>query len=173
MMDTALDAQANVMRSSLADTTLEAAGSRGMKYAGVVFLLYALYRDDGLTGRLLRGHGVEFGEIRRLMGEIPNCSLEDGEKPILGLSSRRILKQANDTVEILRYVQGNERIALLLSKHGISLPEQQPTREQVLAAAKTGVRLTRLFNPRQDRRAGVDYLAYTRLMLEAAMNEEK
>lgn len=170
IVDAILDAQVRAICSSLADTTLEAAKSRGMRYAGVAFLLYALYRDEGLAGRLLREHGVESGEIRRLMGEIPNCPLEDGEKPVLGLSSRRILKHANDTVEILRYVQGNERIDSLLSKHGISLPELQPTQEQVLAAATTGVQLTRLFTPRQDRHASVDYLSYTRLMLEAALN---
>ena len=171
-MDAVLDARVRAMRSSLADVTLEAARSRGMKYAGVVFLLYALYRDEGLTGRLLREHGVESGEIRRLMGEIPNMPLADGEKPVPNLSTRRILKHANDTLEILRYLQGNGQVAGLLASHGIGKPDRQPTQAQVLAAAQAGIEAAGPLAPGQDYGMDPGYLARVRLMLEAALNGE-
>lgn len=170
---TTLDMQIQAMRDTIAATALDAAQSRGVRHAGDAFLLYALYRDEGLTGRMLRGRGVESGEVRRLMGDIPNRPLESDGKPVLDESSRRILKHANDTVEILRHVQRDGRVAALLAAHGIGLPALQPTQEQVMAASRTGILLAQSASPYADRRVGVDYLAYTRLMLEAAMNEEK
>lgn len=99
-------------------------------------VLYALYRDDGFAGRLLRAHGLESAEIRRLMGTVPNMPLADGGKPVPNLSTRRILKHANDTLEVLRYLQGNDQVAGLLASHGIGKPDRQPTQAQVLAAAR-------------------------------------
>lgn len=107
-MDSTSDKRIAAMRGSLMDTALEAAGSRGQRLAGVAHVLYALYRDDGFAGRLLRAHGLESAEIRRLMGTVPNMPLADGGKPVSNLSTRRILKHANDTVEVLRYLQGND-----------------------------------------------------------------
>lgn len=96
-MDSTSDKRIAAMRSSLMDTALEAAESRGQGLAGVAHALYALYRDDGFAGRLLRAHGLESAEIRRLMGTVPNMPLADGGKPVPNLSTRRILKHANDT----------------------------------------------------------------------------
>lgn len=169
-MDSTLDKRIAAMRGSLMDTALEAAESRGQRLAGVAHVLYALYRDDGFAGRLLRAHGLESAEIRRLMGTVPNMPLADGGKPVPNLSTRRILKHANDTLEILRYLQGNDQVAGLLASHGIELPERQPTREQVEAASRTGVNLAQTVSPNRGRQVGVDYLSYTRLMLEAALN---
>lgn len=103
-MDSTLDKRIAAMRSSLMDTALEAAESRGQGLAGVAHVLYALYRDDGFAGRLLRAHGLESAEIRRLMGTVPNMPLADGGKPVPNLSTRRILKHANDTLEVLRHL---------------------------------------------------------------------
>lgn len=105
-MDSTLDKRIAAMRGSLMDTALEAAESRGQRLAGVAHTLYALYRDDGFAGRLLRAHGLESAEIRLLMGMVPNMPLADGGKPVPNLSTRRILKHANDTLEVLRYLQG-------------------------------------------------------------------
>lgn len=126
-MDSTLDKRIAAMRGSLMDTALEAAESRGQRLAGVAHVLYALYRDDGFAGRLLRAHGLESAEIRRLMGTVPNMPLADGGKPVPNLSTRRILKHANDTLEILRYLQGNDQVAGLLASHGIGKPDRQPT----------------------------------------------
>lgn len=126
-MDSTLDKRIAAMRSSLMDTALEAAESRGQGLAGVAHVLYALYRDDGFAGRLLRAHGLESAEIRRLMGTVPNMPLADGGKPVPNLSTRRILKHANDTLEVLRYLQGNDQVAGLLASHGIGKPDRQPT----------------------------------------------
>lgn len=114
-MDSTLDKRIAAMRGSLMDTALEAAESRGQRLAGVAHVLYALYRDDGFAGRLLRAHGLESAEIRRLMGTVPNMPLADGGKPVSNLSTRRILKHANDTLEVLRYLQGNDQVAGLLA----------------------------------------------------------
>ena len=78
-MDSTLDKRIAAMRGSLMDTALEAAESRGQRLAGVAHVLYALYRDDGFAGRLLRAHGLESAEIRRLMGTVPNMPLADGD----------------------------------------------------------------------------------------------
>lgn len=53
-MDSTLNKRIAAMRGSLMDTALEAAESRGQRLAGVAHVLYALYRDDGFAGRLLR-----------------------------------------------------------------------------------------------------------------------
>lgn len=127
-MDSTLDKRIAAMRGSLMDTALEAAESRGQRLAGVAHVLYALYRDDGFAGRLLRAHGLESAEIRRLMGTVPNMPLADGGKPVPNLSTRRILKHANDTLEILRYLQGNDQVARLLASHGIGKPASQRRR---------------------------------------------
>lgn len=160
---------------SLAGIALEAARSRGQKQAGPAHLLYALYMDEGLTGQLLRAHGVKSGEIRRLMGEIPNRPLGKRGNPVPDAPCRRILAHANDTVEILRRIQDDEQVAALLASHGIDRPALQPTQGQVTAAADTGMRIARTLGLRHDRKADVDQLAYTRLMLEAAlaMDERK
>lgn len=138
-MDSTLDKRIAAMRGSLMDTALEAAESRGQGLAGVAHVLYALYRDDGFAGRLLRAHGLESAEIRRLMGTVPNMPLADGGKPVPNLSTRRILKHANDTLEVLRYLQGNDQVAGLLASHGIGKPDRQPTQAQVLAAAQADI----------------------------------
>lgn len=169
-MDSTLDKRIAAMRGSLMDTALEAAESRGQRLAGVAHVLYALYRDDGFAGRLLRAHGLESAEVRRLMGEVPNMPLPDGEKPAPGVSTRRILGHANDTVEILRYIQGNGQVASLLASHGIGKPDRQPTQAQVLAAARAGVEAAGLLAPGWDWKTDPDYLARVRLMLEAALN---
>lgn len=135
-MDSTSDKRIAAMRSSLMDTALEAAESRGQGLAGVAHALYALYRDDGFAGRLLRAHGLESAEIRRLMGTVPNMPLADGGKPVPNLSTRRILKHANDTLEVLRYLQGNDQVAGLLASHGIGKPDRQPTQAQVLPRRK-------------------------------------
>lgn len=69
-----------------------------------------------------------------------------------------------------RHVQRDSHVELLLRAHGIELPEHQPTREQVEAASRTGVNLAQTVSPNRGRQVGVDYLSYTRLMLEAALN---
>lgn len=61
-MDSTLDKRIAAMRGSLMDTALEAAESRGQRLAGVAHTLYALYRDDGFAGRLLRAPG--YSEIQ-------------------------------------------------------------------------------------------------------------
>lgn len=139
-MDSTLDKRIAAMRGSLMDTALEAAESRGQRLAGVAHTLYALYRDDGFAGRLLRAHGLESAEIRLLMGMVPNMPLADGGKPVPNLSTRRILKHANDTLEVLRYLQGNDQVAGLLASHGIGKPDRQPTQAQVLATAHAALR---------------------------------
>jgi len=88
------------------------------------------------------------------------------------LSTRRILKHANDTLEILRYLQGNDQVAGLLASHGIGKPDRQPTQAQVLAAAQAGVEAAGLLAPGRDYGMDPDHLARVRLMLEAAMNGE-
>lgn len=169
-MDSTLDKRIAAMRGSLMDTALEAAESRGQRLAGVAHVLYALYRDDGFAGRLLRAHGLESAEIRRLMGTVPNMPLADGGKPVPNLSTRRILKHANDTLEILRYLQGNDQVAGLLASHGIGKPDRQPTQAQVLAAARAGVEAAGLLAPGRDYGMDPSYLARVRLMLEAALD---
>ena len=149
-MDSTLDKRIAAMRSSLMDTALEAAESRGQRLAGVAHVLYALYRNDGFAGRLLRAHGLESAEIRRLMGTVPNMPLTDGGKPVSNLSTRRILKHANDTLEVLRYLQGNDQVAGLLASHGIGKPDRQPTQAQVLAAAQAGVEAAGPLAPGRD-----------------------
>lgn len=171
-MDSTSDKRIAAMRGSLMDTALEAAESRGQGLAGVAHVLYALYRDDGFAGRLLRAHGLESAEIRRLMGTVPNMPLADGGKPVPNLSTRRILKHANDTLEILRYLQGNDQVAGLLASHGIGKPDRQPTQAQVLAAAQAGIEAAGLLAPGRDYGMDPDHLARVRLMLEAAMNGE-
>lgn len=166
-MDSTLDKRIAAMRGSLMDAALEAAASRGQRLAGAAHVLYALYRDDGFAGCLLRAHGVESAEIRRLIGEVPNMPLPDGGKPAPGVSTRRILGHANDTVEILRYVQGNGQVAALLASHGIEKPDRQPTQAQVLAAVRAGIETAG-----RDWKTDPDYLARVRLMLEAALNEK-
>lgn len=171
-MDSTLDKRIAAMRGSLMDAALEAAESRGQRLAGVAHVLYALYRDDGFAGRLLRAHGLESAEIRRLMGTVPNMPLADGGNPVPNLSTRRILKHANDTLEILRYLQGNDQVAGLLASHGIGKPDRQPTQAQVLAAAQAGVEASGPLAPERDYGMNPDHLARVRLMLEAAMNGE-
>lgn len=169
-MDSTLDKRIAAMRGSLMNTALEAAESRGQRLAGVAHVLYALYRDDGFAGRLLRAHGLESAEIRRLMGTVPNMPLADGGKPVPNLSTRRILKHANDTLEILRYLQGNDQVAGLLASHGIGKPDRQPTQAQVLAAAQASVEVAGLLAPGRDYGMDPSYLARVRLMLEAALD---
>lgn len=165
-----LNQQIADMRAALEETAMEAARSRGQRYMKVSHVLYALYMRDGIVGRLLRGHGIDSADIRRLMGEQPNEPLKDGENPVPWVSARRIIRHANDPVEILRYVQGNDMAAGLLSAHGIGYPEHQPTREQVVAASHVGVTLAQTMNPGRGADLGVEYLAYVRLMLEAGTN---
>lgn len=62
-MDSTLDKRIAAMRGSLMDTALEAAESRGQRLAGVAHTLYALYRDDGFAGRLLRAHGLGVADV--------------------------------------------------------------------------------------------------------------
>lgn len=167
---TTLKEQIQALMDSLADTALSAAESRHQSQAGEAHLLYALYRNDGLVGSMLRGHGLESSKIRLLMSDIPNRPLKMGEDPVLSASSRHILHDAHDAVEVLRHVQRDSHVELLLRVHGIELPERQPTREQVEAASRTGVNLAQTVSPNRGRQVGVDYLSYTRLMLEAALN---
>lgn len=167
---TTLKEQIQALMDSLADTALSAAESRHQSQAGEAHLLYALYRNDGLVDSMLRGHGLESSEIRLLMSDIPNRPLKTGEDPVLSTSSRRILHDAHDAVEVLRHVQRDSHVELLLRAHGIELPERQPTREQVEAASRTGINLAQTVSPNRGRQVGVDYLSYTRLMLEAALN---
>lgn len=108
---------------SLADTALSAAESRHQSQAGEAHLLYALYRNDGLVGSMLRGYGLESSEIRLLMSDIPNRPLKMGEDPVLSSSSRHILHDAHDAVEVLRHVQRDSHVELLLRAHGIELPD--------------------------------------------------
>lgn len=171
-MDSTSDKRIAAMRGPLMDTALEAAESRGQGLAGVAHVLYALYRDDGFAGRLLRAHGLESAEIRLLMGMVPNMPLADGGKPVPNLSTRRILKHANDTVEVLRYLQGNDQVAGLLASHGIGKPDRQPTQAQVLAAARAGVEAAGPLAPGRDYGMDPGYLARVRLMLEAALDGE-
>ena len=163
---TTLKEQIQALMDSLADTALSAAESRHQSQAGEAHLLYALYRNDGLVGSMLRGHGLESSEIRLLMSDIPNRPLKTGEDPVLSTSSRRILHDAHDAVEVLRHVQRDSHVELLLRAHGIELPE----REQVEAASRTGINLAQTVSPNRGRQVGVDYLSYTRLMLEATLN---
>lgn len=58
-MDSTLNKRIAAMRGSLMDAALEAAESRGQRLVGVAHVLYALYRDDGFAGRLLRAHGLD------------------------------------------------------------------------------------------------------------------
>ena len=171
-MDSTLDKRIAAMRGSLMDAALEAAESRGQRLAGVAHVLYALYHDDGFAGRLLRAHGLESAEIRLLMGAVPNMPLADGAKPVPNLSTRRILKHANDTLEVLRYLQGNGQVAGLLASHGIGKPDRQPTQAQVLAAAQAGIEAAGPLAPGRDCGMDPGYLARVRLMLEAALNGE-
>lgn len=167
---TTLKEQIQALMDSLADTALSAAESRHQSQAGEAHLLYALYWNDGLVGSMLRGHGLESSEIRLLMSDIPNRPLKMGEDPVLSSPSRHILHDAHDAVEVLRQVQRDSHVELLLRAHGIELPEHQPTRKQVEAASRTGVNLAQTVSPNRGRQVGVDYLSYTRLMLEAALN---
>lgn len=170
MDNRSLNEQIADMRGALEETAVEAARSRGQRLVKVAHVLYALYRRDGIVGRLLRAHGVDSADIRRLMGEHSNEPLKGGENPVPWVSVRRILASANDPVEVLRYVQGSDMVAGLLSAHGIGYPEHQPTREQVIAASHVGVTLARTMNPGRGADLGVEYLAYVRLMLEAGTN---
>lgn len=77
---TTLEEQIQALMDSLADTALSAAESRHQSQAGEAHLLYALYRNDGLVGSILRGHGLESSEIRLLMSDIPNRPL-NGRRP--------------------------------------------------------------------------------------------
>lgn len=157
---TTLEEQIQALMDSLADTALSAAESRHQSQAGEAHLLYALYRNDGLVGSILRGHGLESSEIRLLMSDIPNRPLKMGEDPVLSSSSRHILHDAHDAVEVLRQVQRDSHVELLLRAHGIELPEHQPTREQVEAASRTGVNLAQTVSPNRGRQVGVDYLVF-------------
>lgn len=78
---TTLKEQIQALMDSLADTALSAAESRHQSQAGEAHLLYALYRNDGLVGSMLRGHGLESSEIRLLMSDIPEPSVENGRRP--------------------------------------------------------------------------------------------
>lgn len=120
---TTLKEQIQALMDSLADTALSAAESRHQSQAGEAHLLYALYRNDGLVGSILRGHGLESSEIRLLMSDIPNRPLKMGEDPVLSASSRHILHDAHDAVEVLRQVQRDSHVELLLRAHGIELPD--------------------------------------------------
>lgn len=73
---TTLEEQIQALMDSLADTALSAAESRHQSQAGEAHLLYALYRNDGLVGSMLRGYGLESSEIRLLMSDIPNRPLK-------------------------------------------------------------------------------------------------
>ena len=126
---TTLEEQIQALMDSLADTALSAAESRHQSQAGEAHLLYALYWN-GLVGSMLRGHGLESSEIRLLMSDIPNRPLKMGEDPVLSASSRHILHDAHDAVEVLRHVQRDSHVELLLRAHGIELPERQPTRSR-------------------------------------------
>lgn len=84
---TTLKEQIQALMDSLADTALSAAESRHQSQAGEAHLLYALYRNDGLVGSILRGHGLESSEIRLLMSDIPNRPLKMGEDPVLSSPS--------------------------------------------------------------------------------------
>ena len=119
---TTLEEQIQALMDSLADTALSAAESRHQSQAGEAHLLYALYRNDGLVGSMLRGYGLESSEIRLLMSDIPNRPLKMGEDPVLSSSSRHILHDAHDAVEVLRHVQRDSHVELLLRAHGIELP---------------------------------------------------
>lgn len=92
---TTLKEQIQALMDSLADTALSAAESRHQSQAGEAHLLYALYRNDGLVGSMLRGHGLESSKIRLLMSDIPNRPLKMGEDPVLSASSRHILHDAH------------------------------------------------------------------------------
>lgn len=140
---TTLKEQIQALMDSLADTALSAAESRHQSQAGEAHLLYALYRNDGLVGSILRGHGLESSEIRLLMSDIPNRPLKMGEDPVLSASSRHILHDAHDAVEVLRHVQRDSHVELLLRAHGIELPERQPTR----GAGRGGVKNRRQPSP--------------------------
>lgn len=120
---TTLEEQIQALMDSLADTALSAAESRHQSQAGEAHLLYALYRNDGLVGSMLRGYGLESSEIRLLMSDIPNRPLKMGEDPVLSSSSRHILHDAHDAVEVLRHVQRDSHVELLLRAHGIELPD--------------------------------------------------
>lgn len=120
---TTLEEQIQALMDSLADTALSAAESRHQSQAGEAHLLYALYRNDGLVGSMLRGYGLESSEIRLLMSDIPNRPLKMGEDPVLSSSSRHILHDAHDAVEVLRHVQRDSHGELLLRAHGIELPD--------------------------------------------------
>lgn len=120
---TTLKEQIQALMDSLADTALSAAESRHQSQAGEAHLLYALYRNDGLVGSILRGHGLESSEIRLLMSDILNHPLKMGEDPVLSASSRHILHDAHDAVEVLRQVQRDSHVELLLRAHGIELPD--------------------------------------------------
>lgn len=61
---TTLEEQIQALMDSLADTALSAAESRHQSQAGEAHLLYALYRNDGLVGSILRGHGLESSATR-------------------------------------------------------------------------------------------------------------
>ena len=172
-IDRRLDGQIAKMRQSLTGTALEAARSRGQGRVGAAHVLYALYRDEGFTGRLLRGHGLESGEVRRLMGGIPNEPLKAGAEPVLDADVRHILESADDTLEVLRRIQADGQVTALLASHGIGKPKVQPDRAQVQAAACVGMALAAAFGHGADRRVCVDYLAYVRLQLEAAFDEER
>lgn len=112
---TTLKEQIQALMDSLADTALSAAESRHQSQAGEAHLLYALYRNDGLVGSMLRGHGLESSEIRLLMSDIPNRPLKTGEDPVLSTSSRRILHDAHDAAEDVR-----RWVMLLETENGIT-----------------------------------------------------
>lgn len=125
----AKQAAVKALMDSLADTALSAAESRHQSQAGEAHLLYALYWNDGLVGSMLRGHGLESSEIRLLMSDIPNRPLKMGEDPVLSSPSRHILHDAHDAVEVLRQVQRDSHVELLLRAHGIELPDHDlPTK---------------------------------------------
>lgn len=159
---TTLKEQIQALMDSLADTALSAAESCHQSQAGEAHLLYALYRNDGLVGSILRGHGLESSEIRLLMSDIPNRPLKMGEDPVLSSSSRHILHDAHDAVEVLRQVQRDSHVELLLRAHGIELPEHQPTREQVEAASRTGVNLAQTVSPNRGRQVGCQLSRFRR-----------
>lgn len=165
-----MDEEIATMRDSLAATALEAAESRGQGVANATHLLYALYCDDGFAGRLLRKHGVKEEEIRRLMDETPGVPLPDGAKPVLNETLRRFLGGANDTVEVLRFVQEVDVVSTLLASHGIEKPDHQPTRAMVQVGTAVGAALARTVGCDVSRRGGTDRLAYVRLQLEGAFD---
>ena len=167
---TTLEEQIQALMDSLADTALSAAESRHQSQAGEAHLLYALYRNDGLVGSMLRGYGLESSEIRLLMSDIPNRPLKMGEDPVLSSSSRHILHDAHDAVEVLRHVQRDSHVELLLRAHGIELPEHQPTREQVEAASRTGVNLAQP-QPWASGRCGLSLLHSAHARSRVELNE--